>query len=109
MRRMKRHLSLLEADAHSELLHAAGMSEGLILLRGSGSVAKALSQPHLERDIGVVYASTTETQSRCFRADLAPAVRSRDLLRPYDGANVAARGVADDRREPSDICGVAVT
>lgn len=56
------------------LLHDAstgGAPRFLLDLRGNISLAEALSEPRLERAIGVVYRPETERQSHYFHADLA--------------------------------------
>jgi erythromycin esterase-like protein len=57
-------------ESYSGLLHSVGIGEGLLLLRRGEPAAKLLSQPRLERAVGVIYAPATERQSHYFRADL---------------------------------------
>jgi erythromycin esterase-like protein len=58
-------------ESYSGLLHAAGVRNGLILLRADGALRDGLGGPRLERAVGVIYARETERQSHYFGADLA--------------------------------------
>jgi erythromycin esterase-like protein len=59
------------AESYSGLFHQTGVPNFLLILRGGGAVSDALSEPHLERAIGVVYLPQTERQSHYFKARLA--------------------------------------
>ena len=59
------------AESYSGLFHQAGVPNFLLIFRGGGAVADALSRPHLERAIGVVYLPHTERQSHYFEARLS--------------------------------------
>ena len=57
--------------SYSQLFHATGIPDFLLLLRGAGETANALSEPpRLQRAIGVIYAPATERQSHYFMARL---------------------------------------
>ena len=63
------------AGSYASLLHdvraAGGPREFLLVLRGQSAVAAALTEPRLERAVGVIYAPQTERQSHYFTARLA--------------------------------------
>jgi len=52
--------------------HMAGPDRFLLMLQGSPELQQALSQPLLERAIGVIYQPETERRSHYFSARLAP-------------------------------------
>jgi erythromycin esterase-like protein len=56
-------------QSYAGLFHSTGVSDFLLVLRG-GAVREVLSQPRLERAIGVVYRPETERQSHYFSARL---------------------------------------
>jgi erythromycin esterase-like protein len=57
-------------ESYSALFHSTGVPNFLLRLRGGGAVTEALSQPRLERAIGVVYLPQTERRSHYFSARL---------------------------------------
>ena len=57
--------------SYSALFHAVRRRNFLLVLRGSGKLARALAAPRLERAIGVVYLPRTERASHYFRARLS--------------------------------------
>jgi protein-L-isoaspartate(D-aspartate) O-methyltransferase len=61
------------AGSYERLCHESNARNFILALRGpaSGDVAAALSQPRLERAIGVLYRPETERQSHYFQAILA--------------------------------------
>jgi erythromycin esterase-like protein len=57
--------------SYSRLFHATGIPDFLLVLRGAGETADALTEPpRLQRAIGVIYAPATERQSHYFMARL---------------------------------------
>jgi erythromycin esterase-like protein len=58
------------AGSYGALFHATNTPSFLLVLRGGGSVTEELSQPRLQRAIGVVYLPQTERQSHYFNARL---------------------------------------
>jgi erythromycin esterase-like protein len=56
--------------SYEQLFHATGMASFLLDLQGLGEAAAGLSEPRLERAIGVVYRPDTERRSHYFRARL---------------------------------------
>lgn len=59
------------AESYEALFHESIGANFLLLLRGHTNAARALSEPRLERAIGVVYLPQTERQSHYFDAHLA--------------------------------------
>lgn len=59
------------ADSCERLLHATGLGNFMLPLRGAGRVAAVLREPLLERAIGVIYRPETERHSHYFTARLA--------------------------------------
>ena len=57
-------------DSYERVFRHTGIARSLIDLRGDGEVRAALSQPRLERTIGVIYRPETELQSHYFEAVL---------------------------------------
>jgi erythromycin esterase-like protein/predicted phosphoribosyltransferase len=57
--------------SYEALFHACGVPRMLLPLRTDPDLASALSAPHLERAIGVIYAPHTERRSHYFHARLA--------------------------------------
>jgi erythromycin esterase-like protein len=57
------------AGSYERLFHDAGIGQFQVQL-GDADVRKALSAPHLERAIGVIYRPETERASHYFRARL---------------------------------------
>jgi erythromycin esterase-like protein len=57
-------------ESYSALFHQASIPDFLLRLRDGGEVAAALSQPRLERAIGVIYRPETERMSHYFRVRL---------------------------------------
>jgi len=58
-------------DSYEGLMHASGLKNFLLPLRGAGGRARVLRAPRLERAIGVIYRPDTERQSHYFFAQLA--------------------------------------
>jgi hypothetical protein len=58
------------ADSYEGLMHASGLMDFLLPLRGAGPQAGTLRAPRLERAIGVIYRPDTERQSHYFFAQL---------------------------------------
>jgi len=58
------------AGSYEDLFHRAGIPAFMLLLRGDKNLESLLSQPRLERAIGVIYRPETERQSHYFHADL---------------------------------------
>ena len=58
-------------ESYSGLFHDAGVPNFLLLLRGGGPHAEALSRPRPERAVGVLYLPATERRSHYFQARLA--------------------------------------
>lgn len=68
----------------SAVFHDTGLKDFLLLLRNNRSLADALPEPRLERDIGVLYLPETERESHYFLAHLTKqfdAVIHRDVTR----------------------------
>jgi erythromycin esterase-like protein/predicted phosphoribosyltransferase len=59
------------AGSYERLFHETGIPRFLLALRRDQALASALSGPHLERAIGVLYIPNTERQSHYSRARLA--------------------------------------
>ncbi|MDB4879793.1 MAG: hypothetical protein JWL60_1239, partial [Gemmatimonadetes bacterium] len=57
-------------ESYSALFHATGLDRFLVPLRGGGAAVRALSEPRLQRAIGVIYRPDTERQSHYFTARL---------------------------------------
>src|SRR5207248_1505850 len=57
--------------SYERLFHESGPQHFLLPLRGEGPAVRLLSEPRLERAIGVVYMPHTERYSHYFRALLA--------------------------------------
>jgi len=57
-------------DSYERVFRHTGVPRSLIDLRGNGEVREVLSQPRLERAIGVIYRPETELQSHYFEAVL---------------------------------------
>jgi erythromycin esterase-like protein len=57
--------------SYEELLHDVGIPQFLLLLRDSGGISEELSQPLLQRAIGVIYRPDTERCSHYLEAQLA--------------------------------------
>ncbi|HEX8402913.1 MAG TPA: erythromycin esterase family protein [Allosphingosinicella sp.] len=58
-------------ESHSGLLRAAGLQEGVLLLRGSPGASDArIAAPRLQRAVGVIYRPETERLSHYFQATL---------------------------------------
>jgi erythromycin esterase-like protein len=53
------------------MFHDIGLERFYLLLREASSVRSVLSEPLLERAIGVIYRPETERQSHYFRAKIA--------------------------------------
>ena len=58
------------SHSHAGLFHRTGLPAFSLLLRGRKEIAQALSQPMLQRAVGVVYQPHTERQSHYFPAHL---------------------------------------
>jgi len=58
-------------ESYSALFHATGVPNFVLPLRG-GPATEELSQPRLERAIGVIYLPETERQSHYFTSQLGP-------------------------------------
>jgi erythromycin esterase-like protein len=58
------------AESYEALLHETGRSNFLVSWQHGGFLAAALSEPHLERAIGVIYLPVTERLSHYFPARL---------------------------------------
>jgi erythromycin esterase-like protein len=67
--------------SYEALLHETGIGNLLVDLRSPGDVVAALSEPRLERAIGVIYRPETERQSHYFHATLP---RQFDAVLHYD-------------------------
>jgi erythromycin esterase-like protein len=67
--------------SYEALLHDTGIGNLLLDLRTPGDVTAALSEPRLERAIGVIYRPETERQSHYFHATLP---RQFDAVLHYD-------------------------
>ncbi|MGO9489946.1 MAG: erythromycin esterase family protein [Solirubrobacteraceae bacterium] len=59
------------ADSYEALLHTVGMPAFLLCPLASGDSGRSLSEPRLERAIGVIYRPETERQSHWFAANAA--------------------------------------
>jgi erythromycin esterase-like protein len=57
-------------ESYGALFHATGVPNFFLALRDAGPVATALSEPRLQRAIGVIYVPNTERQSHYFNARL---------------------------------------
>ncbi len=57
--------------SYESLFHEAGLTRSLLLLRDSSALRQALSEPRLERAIGVIYRPERERQSHYFQSQLA--------------------------------------
>lgn len=57
-------------DSYDHAFHQSGIERFTLPLRARYPVTKALSQPRLERAIGVIYRPGTERQSHYFLASL---------------------------------------
>ncbi len=57
-------------ESYEALFHETGVPRFLLDLRGGGRAAVVLSEPRLERAIGVIYRPETERQSHYFYARL---------------------------------------
>ncbi|MES2902023.1 MAG: erythromycin esterase family protein [Pseudomonadota bacterium] len=66
----KRVLAALP-ESHEALLHASGIGNFYLPLRGASAAAGLFSERRLERAIGVIYRPATERQSHYFHARLA--------------------------------------
>jgi erythromycin esterase-like protein len=66
-----KHVRPAIADSYEALFHEVGVSRFQISLRERSSLTSALSEPRLERAIGVIYRPETERQSHYFYARLA--------------------------------------
>jgi erythromycin esterase-like protein len=90
------------AGSYEELFHAAGAADFLLRLRDDGALAAELSQPRLERAIGVIYRPETERWSHYFHANLPAqfdAVLHFDVTRavePLDRSQHWERGEAPE-------------
>jgi erythromycin esterase-like protein len=69
------------ANSYETLMHETGMPRFYLDLHRRGAAAAALSEPRLERAIGVIYRPETERMSHYFLADLP---RQFDALFHYD-------------------------
>jgi erythromycin esterase-like protein len=58
------------AESYEALFHETGVPRFLLALRDGGAAAAGLSEPRLERAIGVIYRPETERQSHYFYARL---------------------------------------
>lgn len=58
------------AGSYEALFHQTGIPAFMLLLRGNGELENLLSQPRLERAIGVIYRPESERQSHYFHASL---------------------------------------
>ena len=56
--------------SHEALFRDSGLTRALLDLRGPGDLRAALTEPRLERAIGVVYRPDTERRSHYFEAVL---------------------------------------
>ncbi|WP_034295987.1 erythromycin esterase family protein [Herbaspirillum sp. RV1423] len=56
--------------SYEELFHQTGIERFMLPLRGNDSLKDELSQPYLERAIGVIYLPETERQSHYFHANM---------------------------------------
>lgn len=59
------------AGSYEALFHLTGIPAFMLLLKGNGELERLLSEPRLERAIGVIYRPETERQSHYFHASLA--------------------------------------
>jgi erythromycin esterase-like protein len=66
----RRHVRPARPESHEAVLHAVGLPQFWVST-ADGPVHEVLSQPRLERAIGVVYRPETELQSHYFEAQLA--------------------------------------
>lgn len=57
-------------DSYEHVFHQSGIDRFMLPLMARNRVTRALSQPRLERAIGVIYRPGTERQSHYFRASL---------------------------------------
>ena len=67
----RRHVRPALAGSYERLFHDVGVPRFLLPLRSDRALAEALSEPRLERAIGVIYAPATERRSHYFHARLA--------------------------------------
>jgi erythromycin esterase-like protein len=58
-------------ESYAGLFHAAGLGNSLLLLAKGSAAAKALDEPRLKREVGVIYARATERASHYFQSRLA--------------------------------------
>jgi erythromycin esterase-like protein/predicted phosphoribosyltransferase len=66
----RKHVRPSLEGSHERLLHDAGIGSFVLSLRAAPDVARLLSQPRLERAIGVIYLPATERRSHYFEARL---------------------------------------
>jgi erythromycin esterase-like protein/predicted phosphoribosyltransferase len=66
----RRHVRPALAGSYEHVFHEAGVPRFLLPLRTDLDLASALSRPHLERAIGVLYLPETERRSHYFHARL---------------------------------------
>jgi len=69
------------AESYEAMFHAVGAPRFLLRLRDGGHVSHALSEPMLERAIGVIYLPESELASHYFHASLA---RQFDAILHFD-------------------------
>jgi erythromycin esterase-like protein len=66
----RKHVRPARPDSHEALLHAVGLPQFWVATEDA-TVVETLSEPRLERAIGVIYRPETELQSHYFEARLA--------------------------------------
>jgi erythromycin esterase-like protein len=89
-------------DSIEGLLHAAGLPRFLLPLRGDPGLAQALSEPRLQRAIGVIYRPETERWSHYFHSRVArqfDALIHLDETRAIDPLPPRPAAPADDAPE----------
>jgi erythromycin esterase-like protein len=67
----RRRVRPAHPESYEALLHAAGIPAFLLCPLPGGESGRALTEPRLERAIGVIYRPLTERQSHLFAASLA--------------------------------------
>jgi len=85
--------------SYEALFHAAGVPRFLLLFRGDGAPRRALSEPRLERAIGVIYLPESERASHYFLARLSDqfdAVLHFDQTRAVEPLEVNAEWSRDE-------------
>jgi len=85
--------------SYEALFHAAGVPRFLLLFRGDGAPRRALSEPRLERAIGVIYLPESERASHYFSARLSDqfdAVLHFDQTRAVEPLEVNAEWSRDE-------------